>query len=134
MTVPKDVIQFAPLVNLGYGIFSQLHLPKIHLFPTSEHARLLARVLRLRSQDLESSNEDEPGTGYRRNSSTRYDTLDDTAQAPQQIQAGVPPIAPAAPPNTTATPPRSPLPYQLRSGRTHKGAPKKKRGGTRGRR
>ena len=80
----------------------------------------------------------EPGTsgaGYRRNSSTRYDMLDDTAQAPpQQIQAGVPPIAPASPPQPTATPPRSPLPYQLRSGRTHKGAPKKKRGGTRGRR
>ena len=81
-----------------------------------------------------SSSEDEPATGYRRNSSTRYDTLDDTAPAPQQIQAGTPPIAPATPPNTTATPPRSPLPYQLRSGRTHKGAPKKKRGGTRGRR
>ena len=80
------------------------------------------------------SSEDEPVTGYRRNSSTRYDTLDDTVPAaPQQIQAGTPPTAPATPPNPTATPPRSPLPYQLRSGRTHKGAPKKKRGGTRGR-
>ena len=88
------------------------------------------------SPDLDSTDEEEPGTsgtGYRRNSSTRYDTLDDTAQAPQQIQAGVPPIAPDAPPQPTATPPRSPLPYQLRSGRTHKGAPRKKRGGTRGR-
>ena len=89
------------------------------------------------SQDLVSSDEEEPGTsgaGYRRNSSTRNDMLDDTAQAPQQqIQAGVPPTAPDAPPQPTATPPRSPLPYQLRSGRTHKGAPRKKRGGTRGR-
>ena len=88
------------------------------------------------SEDPASSTEDEPGTsgaGYRRSSSTRYDMLDDEAQAPQ-FQAGTPPTAPATPPNTTATPPRSPLPYQLRSGRTHKGAPKKKRGGTRGRR
>ena len=85
------------------------------------------------SQDLASS-EDEPGPSQPRKSSTRYDLLDDEAAAPHQVQAGVPPDAPAAPPEQSATPPRSPLPYQLRSGRTHKGAPKKKRGGTRGRR
>ena len=88
--------------------------------------------------ELVSSEEDGPdtsATGYRRNSSTRYDALDDTATAPPQpLQAGVPPTAPDAPPQPTATPPRSPLPYQLRSGRTLKGAPRKKRGGTRGRR
>ena len=70
-----------------------------------------------------------------RRSSTRDDLLDtDEVPAPQHVQAGVPPDAPAAPPGPSATPPRSPLPYQLRSGRTHKGTPKKKRGGSRGRR
>merc|ERR1712015_224094 len=69
--------------------------------------------------ELVSSDENGPDTSaarYRRNSSTRYDMLDETATAPPQpFQAGVPPTAPDAPPQTTATPPRSPLPYQLRS-------------------
>ena len=87
--------------------------------------------------ELVSSEEDGPdtsATGYRRNSSTRYDALDDTATAPPHPFQGVPPNAPDAPPSPSATPSNSPLHFRMRSGLIKQGAPKKKGKGTRGRR
>ena len=64
-----------------------------------------------------------------RRSSTRDDLLDtDEEPAPQQVQAGVLPIAPAAPPQSATpveTPPRR---YNLRSRNTARGTPQKKGG------
>ena len=79
----------------------------------------------------------------RRRSSTRDDMLDtdeeplleDPQAPPQAIPAGVLPNAPATPPHPSANPQEdSPLHIQMRSGRIKMGAPKKRGGGTRGRR
>ena len=84
----------------------------------------------------------------RARSSTRYNMLDqedgqpllqeegqEPAPLPQAIQQGVPPTAPATPPQQSATTPEdSPLHIQMRSGRIKQGAPKKRGRGTKGRR
>ena len=87
----------------------------------------------------------------RRHTSTRDDMLDTDeeplldqndsesdeppAPPPKAIQAGVLPDAPTTPPQQSADPQEdSPLHIEMRSGRIKMGAPKKRGGGTRGRR